>query len=790
MDLGSRSYTTDALGEVTAYSDGKGQNFSAIFDALSRMTSRTEPDLTTTWTWGTTAASHNIGKLGGVSSTASGGTYSEAYTYDSIGRLSNETITLPTDGTPAFDYAYSPTTGLLSTLTYPPSVPSTYRLTAGYTYQHGILQQIFDSLVPTTIWWQANTMNPRGQITEETTEDLSGHPQIVSTRTYDAVTGWLVSAQTGPGGGATLQNEAYLYDEMGNVTQRQNNNLGLTENFYYDNLYRLDHSTLGGNTNLQMAYDAMGDITSRSDVAAGATWTYDPVRKHAVTQAGSSAFSNAYDANGNVTSRNGSIIGWTSYNYPDGVTTATESATFDYGPNRQRWRMIYSGPSGSETTFYATRKFEKVYVGGGGEYRSYIYAGSRPVVVVMRNTAGAINVRSLLVDHQGSISSIVTDSTGASLVSESFTAYGSRREASTWTGAPTSGELTTMNGVTRAGYTFQTVLGSMGLNHMNGRIEDSVTGRFLSPDPRGTIRGNTQSWNRYSYVNNNPLTYIDPTGFDGTDCDHCIFSEGGTDSGVGDGSSDGGDNGFDGASSPASDNGISGPPNTTSCGSGCTQTCASDGNNCVITGTSSGLGTPTPGVIGWGGGKGFGIGSNNSGGGNRAPAKQPPAQSPKQTQSPCWNASASSTVAASGPVAGPVGVGASGGTGVGFSWGGNLLNSGLFLQFQAAGIIGAGTYAGWSITLSGSQGSIPNYVSSTTAFHDETNIAVGAGGGYSVDVAQDGSSSVSGYRGGLGGGAASGGGLSTTTTVPLFTIGQLLQFLGVPLSGSYPFSCH
>ena len=220
----------------------------------------------------------------------------------------------------------------------------------------------------------------------------------------------------------------------------------------------------------------------------------------------------AYDANGNVTSRNGSIVGWTSYNYPDGVTTATESATFDYGPDRQRWRMIYTGPSANETTFYATPKFEKVYAGGGGEYRSYIYAGNRPVVIVMRNTASQIKVRSLLVDHQGSISSIVTDSTGASLVGESFTAYGNRREASTWSGTPTSAELTTMSGVTRQGYTFQTVLGSMGLNHMNGRIEDSVTGRFLSPDPRGIIQGNTQSWNRYSYVLNNPVTLTDPTG--------------------------------------------------------------------------------------------------------------------------------------------------------------------------------------------------------------------------------------------------------------------------------------
>ncbi len=175
--------------------------------------------------------------------------------------------------------------------------------------------------------------------------------------------------------------------------------------------------------------------------------------------------------------------------------------------------MIYTGPAGNETTFYATPMFEKVYSGGAGIYRSYIYANNRPVVLVTRATYGVINVQSLLVDHQGSISSVVTDSTGASLVSESFTAYGNRREASTWTGAPTSAELTTMNGVTREGYTFQTVLGSMGLNHMNGRVEDSVTGRFLSPDPYVPNPGNTQSFNRYSYVRNNPLTRVDPTGF-------------------------------------------------------------------------------------------------------------------------------------------------------------------------------------------------------------------------------------------------------------------------------------
>jgi hypothetical protein len=50
---------------------------------------------------------------------------------------------------------------------------------------------------------------------------------------------------------------------------------------------------------------------------------------------------------------------------------------------------------------------------------------------------------------------------------------------------------------------------------MNGRVMDASIGRFLSPDPYLTEPGNTQNFNRYSYVVNNPLSYIDPTGFAG-----------------------------------------------------------------------------------------------------------------------------------------------------------------------------------------------------------------------------------------------------------------------------------
>jgi RHS repeat-associated protein len=53
----------------------------------------------------------------------------------------------------------------------------------------------------------------------------------------------------------------------------------------------------------------------------------------------------------------------------------------------------------------------------------------------------------------------------------------------------------------------------LGLINMKGRIYDPSQKRFLSPDPVVAGAGNSQSWNPYSYVTNNPLNYTDPTGY-------------------------------------------------------------------------------------------------------------------------------------------------------------------------------------------------------------------------------------------------------------------------------------
>ena len=50
---------------------------------------------------------------------------------------------------------------------------------------------------------------------------------------------------------------------------------------------------------------------------------------------------------------------------------------------------------------------------------------------------------------------------------------------------------------------------------MNGRVQDPVTGRFISPDPSDALNPGV-GFNRYAYALNNPLSLVDPNGFEVT----------------------------------------------------------------------------------------------------------------------------------------------------------------------------------------------------------------------------------------------------------------------------------
>jgi RHS repeat-associated protein len=89
----------------------------------------------------------------------------------------------------------------------------------------------------------------------------------------------------------------------------------------------------------------------------------------------------------------------------------------------------------------------------------------------------------------------------------SFDAWGNRRMDNWTRGNPT------IISPTKQGYTGHEQLDQHKLVHMQGRVYDPVLGRFLSADPYNQAPHNTQSYNRYSYVFNNPLSFVDPTGY-------------------------------------------------------------------------------------------------------------------------------------------------------------------------------------------------------------------------------------------------------------------------------------
>ncbi len=72
--------------------------------------------------------------------------------------------------------------------------------------------------------------------------------------------------------------------------------------------------------------------------------------------------------------------------------------------------------------------------------------------------------------------------------------------------------LSSWQGVTK-GYTDHEHLNEQELIHMNGRIYDFNIGRFLSVDPFLQFPENSQSANPYSYILNNPMSGVDPTGY-------------------------------------------------------------------------------------------------------------------------------------------------------------------------------------------------------------------------------------------------------------------------------------
>jgi RHS repeat-associated protein len=159
------------------------------------------------------------------------------------------------------------------------------------------------------------------------------------------------------------------------------------------------------------------------------------------------------------------------------------------------------------------------YYGGKlDEVRVYNRALSASEVATLPNGSSSAQINWLVTDHLGT-PRMVLDQTGslANVKRHDYLPFGEELFAGTGTRIAALGYSGGDN--LRQQFTQKERDIETGLDYMLARYYQGSQGRFTSADPllaSGRPK-NPQSWNRYSYVLNNPVRLIDPTGYDGKD---------------------------------------------------------------------------------------------------------------------------------------------------------------------------------------------------------------------------------------------------------------------------------
>ena len=236
----------------------------------------------------------------------------------------------------------------------------------------------------------------------------------------------------------------------------------------------------------------------------------------------------SYDANGNLLSGLGRAFIWSSYNRPASIDklsagSAVQRTAFLYDTEHQRTVQTISPMSGgtpgaATTTIYYGAGMEKEIdtVANTTTLRTYVAGGYLEEKMTGTGLAATVsstrNARFFLQDQLGSPLAIVDESSTV-LQRMSYDPWGRRRDSDgsddSWTGLGTIA-----NTQDHSGFTSEEQLDKLGLVNLNGRIYDPMTGRMSSADPRAPVVTDPQDLNRYSYVFNNPLAYVDPSGYD------------------------------------------------------------------------------------------------------------------------------------------------------------------------------------------------------------------------------------------------------------------------------------
>jgi len=304
--------------------------------------------------------------------------------------------------------------------------------------------------------------------------------------------------------------DTFVYDGGGNVKR-----IG-SQRYQYDLLNRLvmGEVSVGGVDRVQSAsYDAYGNMVSLTTNGA----TTNTATNSATNRL--TAFGATYDAAGNLTRQVRNNIEYQYTFDPLGMmkylrSTGDDARVFIYDANDERifayscFPNVCSSPGWENAITLRDLGGEvlREYRQGpsGWEWRrDYVYRGAQLHAAAESNDQGGEDVFHFHLDHLGTPRQI-TNAFGTQVAFHSYYPFG--REATSSLQSKFSKKFTgherDENGPDVTG----------DLDYMHARYCSPTLGRFLSFDPIGGNRRSSQSWNRYSYVLNNPVNLIDPFG--------------------------------------------------------------------------------------------------------------------------------------------------------------------------------------------------------------------------------------------------------------------------------------
>lgn len=505
-DMGTWTYGYDNAGNLLRQTDARSNSVCFDYDDLNRVTiktARTGTDCNASLSYSvnyyyddTTNGNKGLGRR--TLMTDPNG--SQSWVYDKQGRVisTSQTIT----GAPANPYNTAFTYDAMNrarTMTYPDGEV----VTNAYNNQ-GLLQSMSSNdSIPASI--STVSYNAASQITS-----LPFGNGATTNYTYDAQDQRLTDIVTTKNG-TTLLNVHYTFDNVGNILSAQDN-IGTadTTNYGYDDLDRLLRASVTSGANQysrSWTYYENGNTKTRVEQGVTTSYTYDTNHKHAVAQAGRGKYF-CYDANGNMTRRNattssctdGDTMTYDIENRMTSMVTGSGTTTFAYNGDGVRVsRTISTG-----TTYYIGNYYEIWKPAGSATFSKYYYFGSTRVAARIP-VSGVSTLFYMQGDHLGS-SSLLMATDGTLQTRQTYFPYGAKRVAD---GSPLPTAMDTT-------FTGQKSDDSTGLMYYGARYYDSALGRFTQPDTIVPNQFDPQSLNRFSYVRNNPINLIDPTGHE--DC--------------------------------------------------------------------------------------------------------------------------------------------------------------------------------------------------------------------------------------------------------------------------------